>query len=436
MATTVELRQLLKQDANGKNLYEHLTETLMKIMLDRPSNAYDMFENISADVKANPLNPDPEVGRSVPPSAEEVNKQLGWAKACSTLLKIPDEPTEANVKFPDLMDEANLMEWAGISFGRAETYRLYLSIKKFAETVPGDVERLRFFGKISTRGLPYYIIEGLTVEDEEDTDPLKKEGKDGANKYTYWITQSTESNVWIQLPNVTSAQVVLARKFKRLLTGNLDATLPTYPPFPGTERNLLRAQLARIGGETLISPAGFFELDEEEDPPVIKLSDAEAIAENFPKTPAELKDPEAWNHHEVELNALGRVTALPEQLDENGDPIEVEDPVEPIPPLKGIEPEAWSFRVCPEGAGLAPFSLVVARSLIWPGAMAIAAGRRFVNVYVGNGIVYEAKPYTPPYPAPIQTEWVPSEDEEALLEQDDIRTDPTPPEAEGEEEED
>ena len=71
MASISELRQILKQDQSGNNLYDHLTETVMKILLDRPSNAYDMFENISADVKVNPLNPE-VTSKSVPPSAEEV----------------------------------------------------------------------------------------------------------------------------------------------------------------------------------------------------------------------------------------------------------------------------------------------------------------------------------------------------------------------------
>jgi hypothetical protein len=31
MATVAELRQILKEDSNGKNLYDHLTETLMKV---------------------------------------------------------------------------------------------------------------------------------------------------------------------------------------------------------------------------------------------------------------------------------------------------------------------------------------------------------------------------------------------------------------------
>lgn len=72
MASVSELRQILKQDQSGNNLYDHLTETLMKILIDRPGNAYDMFENISADVKVNPLNPE-VTSSSVPPSAEEVS---------------------------------------------------------------------------------------------------------------------------------------------------------------------------------------------------------------------------------------------------------------------------------------------------------------------------------------------------------------------------
>ena len=72
MASIAELRQILMQDKDGKNLYAHLTETIMKILLDRPGNAYDMFELISAEVKENPLNPEIEANKSVPPTAEEV----------------------------------------------------------------------------------------------------------------------------------------------------------------------------------------------------------------------------------------------------------------------------------------------------------------------------------------------------------------------------
>ena len=162
---------------------------------------------------------------------------------------------ELPVTIPDLVDEANLLEWAGISFGKGDVYRLYLSVKKLAETLPGDVGRLRLFGKISTRSSPYYIVEGLSDGDPEGVDPTKQEGKEGANKYVYWVAQSVEATLgWVKLPHVTSDEVVTSRKFKRLLTGNLDAAVPAYPPFNGTEKNLLRAIIARIAGSTLVSP--------------------------------------------------------------------------------------------------------------------------------------------------------------------------------------
>jgi radial spoke head protein 4A len=435
MASAAELRQILKQDANGKNLYDHLTETLMKLLIDRPPNAYDMFEVISAEVKANPLNPELESQKLLPPSEDEVQKQLDWAKASATLLKRPDEPPEMNVKFPDLMDEAAIWEWAGISFGRRESYRLYLSIKRFAESLPADVDHLRFFGRISTRGAPYFIVEGLNPEDEEGIEETKQEGRNGANKYAYWVSQSYEAGKWIKLPNVTMAQVVTARKFKRYLAGNLEAFVPSYPPFPGKEKHLLRSMIALIAGSTSISPAGFFELGEDEDPPTIRLADSETLNAAFPKAAAELKEPDAWVHHEIELNALGRVLAMPEQLDENGEPIEPEEPVEVTPPLKAIEAEQWSFRMSPSGSGESNNSIVIGKSLLWPGAVAFGVGRRFLNIYVGDGLPHAQTRYTPPYPAPLQNEWTPGEEGEGLLEQKDILSDPTPPKADGEEEE-
>jgi len=434
MASASELKQLLKEDASGRNLYDHLTETLMKLMLDQPKNAYEMFEVISAEVKGNPLNPDPEAAAPVVMSEEEIALKLEWAKKCSDLLKVPDEPTEGgDVKAPDLMDEANLLEWAGISLGKSETYKLYLSMKKFAESLPGDVERLRLVGKITTLSAPYIIIEGVSPEEEEGIDEALQEGKGGMNKYAYWITQSIEGGVWTKLPNVTADQIVKSRLFKKLFTGNLDAEVPSYPPFPGTEKNLLRAQIARIVGATSISPDGYFELDDSE-PPVVKLAEAEALNERFPRAASELKDPEAWKHHETDSNKLGRITALPEVLGEDGEPIEPEEPVEVPESLQPIVPEAWSLRICPGGSGATAGSMAVAKSLTWPGAVAVAAGRRFVNMYVGNGVMYEPGSYTPPLPAPIMTEWAPVEEEPGLVEEADVKVDPTPPAPEGEEE--
>lgn len=94
------------------------------------------------------------------------------------MFKAPDEPPEDNgVRIPELLEDAALYEWAGINFGRTETYRLFLSIKKLCETLPSETERIRFFGRISTRSNPYYIVEGINPEDIEELDETKQEGK-------------------------------------------------------------------------------------------------------------------------------------------------------------------------------------------------------------------------------------------------------------------
>src|SRR6218665_430202 len=50
----------------------------------------------------------------------------------------------------------------------------------------------------------------------------------------------------------------------------------SYPPFPGNEGNYLRAQIARISAGTHISPAGFYQFDEED------VDDGEgAVPDNF-----------------------------------------------------------------------------------------------------------------------------------------------------------
>lgn len=444
-----ELKQLLKEDASGKNLYDHLTETLMKILIDKPKNAYDSFELISANVKANPLNPDPEAARAIPMCAEQLEKQLAWNSSCATLLKVPEEPAdESGVQYPSMFpDDLQAFDWAGVSFGRGEVYRLYLSIKKLSEGLPGDVEELRLFGKIYTRGSPYYVVEGVSPEEEEGINERLQEGKVGVNKYAYWVSQNIEAGEWIKLPNVTMAQIVCARKMKKLLTGNLQAPVQSYPPFDGVEKNLLRAQIARIVGDTSISPAGIFAASEDDPPTIIK---AEEPYEGKPAS--ELKEIDSWNHHRFALSKLGRETALPNEVGEDGEEIVPEEEIEISLPLAPLKPEQWTFRTGPGGAGIGSKSFVVVKSLRWPGSVAIACERKFLNIYVGNAVVNDTVKrdnpdnlnimsyvaYSPPMPGVIEVEWQQPTEEDGgmqLVEQPDVKADPTPPAPEGEEEE-
>lgn len=52
MTTLEEAKAFLKQECvDGTNLYDHLSDVLLKILVERPENLHDTFEAISTAVK-------------------------------------------------------------------------------------------------------------------------------------------------------------------------------------------------------------------------------------------------------------------------------------------------------------------------------------------------------------------------------------------------
>lgn len=101
---------------------------LTQVLSERPSDASAVFEHLSASVKEGTVKPDsttPSMGKQ-----SAAAEQLKWAQTSQALFVVPDEPPEGGAVVPDMLDEANMWEWGGVSFGRLETYRLYLSVKK------------------------------------------------------------------------------------------------------------------------------------------------------------------------------------------------------------------------------------------------------------------------------------------------------------------
>ena len=97
----------------------------------------------------------------------------------------------------------------------------------------------------------------------------------GANKNIYYVCNEPGES-WVKLPHVTPAEIVTSRKITKLLTGRLASKIQSYPIFPGTEANYLRALIARISATTHISPAGYYMFDEES-----LLDDEEDILDSF-----------------------------------------------------------------------------------------------------------------------------------------------------------
>jgi hypothetical protein len=186
---------------------------------------------------------------------------------------------------PNVQEEARLFEWAGVSFGEEETYKLSKAMKRLA--VLSGASRLRFWGKILGIQRDYWVIEGVLDQAEEERAHWSHEKRgEGVNKMVYWVNDNLVED-WIQLPDATPEHIKAARQIKHVCTGNLNGVIDSNPPFPGKERHFLRAQIARITHGTSIVPKDLIVIDEEtkED----KYSDEFAW-------PEDLKNLEIWAH--------------------------------------------------------------------------------------------------------------------------------------------
>ena len=417
-----EAKQYLRrEDEDGNSLYEHLSRVLLKVIVEKPQNANAMFEQLSQDLRGAtqvkptlPVEGEPEIAKP------GKGAQLDWCVDVSRLYA-PAEGEGSEITYPDLMTEANVYEWAGVNFGKMETYRLYLAIKQKATV---EARSLRFWGKITGRSGDYYVVQGDNPEPPSAEEIKTIEGGEGVNKYAFWVCMYA-GGPWTRLPDTTPESIIVARQIKRFFTGDLNAPVPSYPPFPGgSEAHLLRAQIAMITSECSVSPSGFYAEDEEADEGIKAIKKVEEM-EDF-KSVDDLKDASNWVHHEVPININGRCNQPPVN-DEEEEGADLADELADLPLLSSIAEDevadgpAWSISVCPNGIGESPDSVVVAKSLKWPGAVAAAFGNKFVNVYCGFGSMSSRGiSYEPPKVPPIQKEWLAvEEDEKGLIEDED-----------------
>ena len=96
------------------------------------------------------------------------------------------------------------------------------------------------------------------------TVPVPKESRTGVNKYIYYVSTHAGSE-WIRLPDVIPECLQVSRQIRKYFTGNLNKSINSYPVFKGNEAQLLRCQIARISASTVVSPAGYYAFDPEEE---------------------------------------------------------------------------------------------------------------------------------------------------------------------------
>jgi len=249
------------------------------------------------------------------------------------------------------------------------------------------------------------------------TEPVEMEAVGtGLNAFVYYVVgyQFAADGVfghytydkWIKLPAVKPEHVTAARQIKKLFSGNLEASVDSYPPFPGNEAEYLTAQVNRIARGATMTIAGLWSVAENEEnpegPKIIKQKtvDGEDPFEVVKSGPEGLSNPEGWKaswvHHPQYPNILskmGRCVWPVKPLAEDEEPAEDEEKEEPEELNKSLEEEAGVGALDPAAvrlatAALGDFSPAVLSSTRWLGAHAIALETKCVNVYCGNGVKY------------------------------------------------
>lgn len=458
-------KTVLQKKEGSASVYDHLTNVILKIVEASPANAFAAFEQISAGLKAGTYS---EAGPSARAGGEAAasdlsSHHLSRLAAQLSLLRAPGaEDEEGNAPagsgdgVQDLVEESFYLEWAGFGLGRTEMYRLSQSLRHLSFKYP--VRNLRLFGKILGLKSDYLVAEGEMDADtpEEELSAVlegaAEAGKDalgstlqpmgtGPNRHVYFVCSGVGEQ-WIRLPHVTPHQIVVARKIRKYLTGDLEAPVDGHPPFPGKEKNYLRALIALIAAGTVVVPSGMYQaVDGDEEGNIEPAEEFEG---------GDLSQLDAWVHERLALNVLGRTRPNPPTVGEDGEEVADPEAPEPSAPLAGISEDpavdeaaeegggAWDIRKVPVGGtaeGEEPQTgITVLRSLRFPGAVTVGfQKKRFVNVYCGYGLEVSTSAFQPQLPFSCPAEYDFSGEETKVQEKPDVKTDPTPPKPEGEE---
>uniref|UniRef100_A0AAQ5XTF6 Radial spoke head component 4A n=1 Tax=Amphiprion ocellaris TaxID=80972 RepID=A0AAQ5XTF6_AMPOC len=423
---------LLKNSTESNlNLYDHLTQLLMKVMAEHPHNAVDVIEDMSRDVKRGLFQDMQSTLRDLP---QTTAAELLAEQQCLLFSRPEDRDQEEELvetPLPNVSEIGFNLEQAGVSLGREEMQRIFLALKQLVESQA--LPRCRLWGKILGTESSYIVAEAECREGEEDGEQSTDEAPEDEDREAE--TQESEMDPLPEstykpppvVPKETTGteQIIVARQIRKFFTGRLDTPIVSYPPFPGNEANYLRAQIARISASTQVSPQGFYQAGEEEGDEEDEVPrDSYEVNPDFEGIPVTemVESLSFWVHHVQHILQQGRCTWMNltvkpgEESNEEGEADEKEEePDEPEPEvgpplLTPLSQDAEMFNSPPWSSKLSStltsqHAVAVLRSNLWPGAYAYTCGKKFENIYVGWGVKYAGEGYIPPVPPLPQKEY-------------------------------
>ena len=374
-------------------------ELLKEIISLHKKDGYQNFEEISMYIKKKmtkltlEYEPYPYVHKSIVINTPQERKVLNE----NNTIKITKTKVLNNY-MEDILSQSKMFEWAGVTFGKNEWYKLRIAMKKLL--VENNCEYIRFFGKIYGINSDYYILQGI-VKDYPMKNPPKhveSRGNEGINRFTFWVSNSL-LEYWNELPDITHEQLVASRLFKYILTGDLNAKVKSFMPFPGKEMHLLKCQIVRILHSSSIVPKDYLKIsDNFKDQLEGKVTQ---YNEDYkPPTFEEMKDLEAgnWTHEYAYIYPSGKVIdpAVEAQVDrmkainedegyktKDGEGEEAQE----------VDNKFWKLKICGDQivynrAEKDPVihAVIHIENERWPGTHCVWKEGQFCNIYVGFGI--------------------------------------------------
>eukprot|EP00397_Hematodinium_sp_SG-2012_P035722 GEMP01038465.1.p1 GENE.GEMP01038465.1~~GEMP01038465.1.p1 ORF type:complete len:449 (+),score=110.04 GEMP01038465.1:133-1479(+) len=399
----------LQIDESASTTSNHLAGLLGEVLREKPKDALNKLEVLSAFLKRYRFHPTPAPDTVVPTPVTQ--QRLNAMEA----LQRSKVRYTGKAEIRNFGDDTEMLRWAGISFGDQTNYDLTLRVQTLAESLGTSLVNLRFWGKMLGTSYDYFIVEGqLTPRTVEVGGDIEPRGQ-GANTWSYWALSSKPGSEWALLPNVRPGWIITSKPIRKYLTGDLDAEVLGFVSFPAKERAYLRALIARISAACVLAPTGAF-LAAEEDGIIQENPEFE-----FPPSD-DLKTQAPWIHARAHLLPNGK-TQYP-TADEGDEELaleiarqSVDDPL--VARLRGIaedEPaeEGGSTGWIASQAGDSSkylfdgveksYAVGVIRSTRWPGAYTVSQGARYCNIYVGYGLRDQGSPFSPLSPGDVQDE--------------------------------
>jgi radial spoke head protein 4A len=383
--------------ADGSDLFRHLSLVCESLIKEKPLEVSPdivaqhsvkvKFENLAWNDEVKPA-PNPDAAVAAAQLAAYFRKSKPQADRNGRLVQ-ESVPVVASVS--DFSSHSELLSWSGVGLGRELAGQITASLHALAAAHP-EYKNVRFWGRIFGVQKDYFVAEGYLAKHAKPK--FSKPAQPGLwqyaaakrdvekvvhhNRYRYHVCHRI-GDAWVLLPDVLYSQIVGAQKIKKLVSGDLGAAIASFPIFPGTEANYLRAQIARISSESLFVPSGYLVKNDAPEGQEDQAASVDASAEYGEGPGAEaLADAGSWTHA---YPPIPGDDAIPEPPGEG----EEEEPA-PLPDIELVGAQENEKIACKASCpSYEHRPIVQCSSMSWPGAITASCGGAVAMIYLGYG---------------------------------------------------